>query len=127
MDRGTFYVRIERQGFKGEIVSLPVERAIDSYLTTLAARIIETAKESKYAETARQFDWEVSVIKDDQTQISFALPGGKIAVYMGILLMAKNEAGLAANLGHEITHALARHGAERMSQGLIAQIVMTGA
>jgi predicted Zn-dependent protease len=88
----------------------------------VAARIIEAAKRSKYAETARQFDWEVSVIKDDKTMNAFALPGGKIAVYTGIFPVAKNEAGLAAIMGHEVTHALARHGAERMSQGILAQV-----
>ena len=88
----------------------------------VAARIIEAAKSSKYAERAQKFDWEVSVIKDDKTMNAFALPGGKIAVYTGIFPVAKNEAGLAAILGHEVTHALARHGAERMSQGQLAQI-----
>lgn len=83
----------------------------------VAARIIEAAKRSKYADMARQFQWEVTVIKDDKTLNAFALPGGKIAVYTGIFRVAKNEAGLAAVLGHEVTHALARHGAERMSQG----------
>jgi predicted Zn-dependent protease len=83
----------------------------------VATRIIEAAKRSKYAEMAQQFQWEVTVIKDDKTMNAFALPGGKIAVYTGIFPVAKNDAGLAAVLGHEVTHALARHGAERMSQG----------
>jgi predicted Zn-dependent protease len=87
----------------------------------VAARIIEAAKKSKYADTANKFEWEVTVIKDDKTMNAFALPGGKIAVYTGIFPVAKNEAGLAAILGHEVTHALARHGGERMSQGLLAQ------
>ncbi|TLY39854.1 MAG: peptidase, partial [Nitrospirae bacterium] len=64
---------------------------------------------------------------DDKTMNAFALPGGKIAVYTGIFPVAKNEAGLAAILGHEETHALARHGAERMSQGLLAQIGLEAA
>jgi predicted Zn-dependent protease len=97
----------------------PVER--------VAARIIEAAKVSRYAETAKKFDWQVSVIKDDKTQNAFALPGGKIAVYTGIFLVAQNEAGLAAILGHEVTHALARHGSERMSQGMVAQGAVTAA
>ena len=83
----------------------------------VAAHIIEAAKRSKYGEIAKQFQWEVTVIKDDKTMNAFALPGGKIAVYTGIFPVAKSEAGLAAVLGHEVTHALARHGAERMSQG----------
>ena len=88
----------------------------------VAAHIIEEAKRSKYGEMARQFQWEVTVFKDDKTANAFALPGGKIAVYTGIFPMAKTEAGLAAVMGHEVVHALARHGAERMSQGQAASI-----
>jgi predicted Zn-dependent protease len=88
----------------------------------VAARIVEAAKRSKYAEMAQQFQWEVTVIKDDKTANAFALPGGKMAVYTGIFLMAKTEAGLAVVMGHEVVHALARHGAERMSQGQVAKI-----
>jgi metalloendopeptidase OMA1, mitochondrial len=97
----------------------PVER--------IAARIIEAAKRSKYAEAANEFKWEVSVIKDDGTKNAFALPGGKIAVYTGIFPVADNESGLAAIVGHEVVHALARHGSERMSQGVLAQIGLVGA
>lgn len=88
----------------------------------VAARIVEAAKRSKYAEMAQQFQWEVTIIKDDKTANAFALPGGKMAVYTGIFPMAKTEAGLAAVMGHEVVHALARHGAERMSQGQAANI-----
>jgi predicted Zn-dependent protease len=93
----------------------------------VASRLIDAAKHSKYAEAAQQFKWEVVVIKDDKTQNAFALPGGKIAVYTGIFPVAKNEAGLGAILGHEVTHALARHGGERMSQGVLAQVAVLGA
>lgn len=86
----------------------------------IAARIIEAAKRSKYGEMAKQFQWEVTVIKDDKTANAFALPGGKMAVYTGIFPVARTEAGLAAVMGHEVVHALARHGAERMSQGQLA-------
>ena len=88
----------------------------------VAARIIEAAKRSKYAEMAQQFQWEVTVFKDDKTANAFALPGGKMAVYTGIFPMARTEAGLAAVMGHEVVHALARHGAERMSQGQATSI-----
>src|SRR6185436_11125420 len=92
-----------------------------------AARIIEAAKRSQYAEAAKDFKWEVTVIKDDGTKNAFALPGGKIAVYTGIFPVADNESGLAAIVGHEVVHALARHGSERMSQGVLAQIGLIGA
>ena len=90
----------------------------------VAARIVEAAKRSKYAAMANQFQWEVTVIKDDKTANAFALPGGKMAVYTGIFPMAKTEAGLAAVMGHEVVHALARHGAERMSQGQLTNAAL---
>ena len=92
----------------------------------VAARVIEAAKHSKYSEIANQFEWEVTVIKDDKTMNAFALPGGKIAVYTGIFPVAKTEAGLAAVMGHEVVHALARHGGERMSQNALAQTTPPG-
>ena len=91
----------------------------------VAKRIIEAARRSKYAETAKSFDWEVSVIKDDNTKNAWALPGGKIAVYTGIFPIAKDEAGLAAIMGHEVIHALAQHGSERMSHGALTQAGLT--
>lgn len=93
----------------------------------VTTRIIEAAKQSKYGDDAKAFRWDVSVIKDDRVKNAFALPGGKIAVYTGIFPMAENESGLAAIIGHEVVHALARHGSERMSQGVLAQIGMVGA
>lgn len=72
--------------------------------------------------TAKDYEWEFSVIEDDKTPNAFALPGGKVAVYTGILKYTQNEAGLATVISHEIGHALARHGAERMSQYLLAQL-----
>ncbi len=93
----------------------------------VAERIIAAAKQSKYKDLAQQFDWSVTVIKDDKTLNAFALPGGKIAFYTGIFPAAKDEAGLAAIMGHEVIHALARHGGERMSQGIVAQLILTGA
>ncbi len=68
------------------------------------------------------YDWEFVLIENDQVANAFALPGGKVFVYTGILEYTKNEAGLATVVGHEIAHVLARHGAERMSIGLLSQI-----
>ncbi len=70
--------------------------------------------------TGKNYDWEFKVIDDPKTINAFCLPGGKVFVYTGILPLVKNEAGLATVLGHEIGHAIARHGAERMSLGLVA-------
>ncbi|MEZ5545196.1 MAG: M48 family metallopeptidase [Lysobacteraceae bacterium] len=67
------------------------------------------------------FDWAVSVIESPQAN-AFCLPGGKIAVYTGILPIAQNESALAAIMGHEIAHALLRHSAERMANQKLVQI-----
>ncbi len=72
------------------------------------------------------FDWEFALIDDPETVNAFALPGGKLAVYSGLFPVAQDEAGLATVLGHEVAHALARHGAERMSQGMALQGVGAG-
>jgi predicted Zn-dependent protease len=62
------------------------------------------------------------VVLESETANAFCLPGGKVAVYTGILPYCANEAGLATVLGHEIGHAIARHGGERMSQGMVQQV-----
>lgn len=66
-------------------------------------------------------DWEFVLFQDD-TPNAFALPGGKVGINTGILPITKNDAGMATVIGHEIAHAVARHGAERMSQGMAVQI-----
>ena len=68
------------------------------------------------------FRWEFVVIDNPKTANAFALPGGKVGVYTGIFPIARTEAGLAAVMAHEVAHILARHGAERMSQGLLAKM-----
>ncbi|MDD5153853.1 MAG: M48 family metallopeptidase [Desulfovibrionales bacterium] len=69
-----------------------------------------------------EFEWEFNVIEDDKTANAFCLPGGKVAIYTGILPYTKDENGLATVISHEVAHAIARHGAERMTTTLIAQI-----
>jgi len=66
------------------------------------------------------YQWEFNLIEDPQVN-AFAMPGGKVAVYTGILPVAQTEAGLAAVIGHEIAHVYAEHGGERLSQGLLTQ------
>lgn len=72
------------------------------------------------------FDWQVVLIRGDQAN-AFCLPGGKIAVYTGILPYTESEAGLAAVMGHEMAHATARHGSQRLLQNSLTQTVMIGA
>ena len=66
------------------------------------------------------FNWDFNVIESDQAN-AFALPGGKVAIYTGILPVTQNEDGLSAVMGHEIAHALASHGAERISHQKLVQ------
>src|SRR5882724_1452806 len=68
-----------------------------------------------------EYQWEYRLIQDDKQVNAFALPGGKVAVYTGILPVTRDEAGLAAVLGNEIGHVLARHGGERLSQQMGVQ------
>ncbi len=74
---------------------------------------------------SKKFEWNARLVKSDQIN-AFCLPGGKIVVYTGILPVAQNEAGLAAVLGHEIAHATARHGAQRLFQQQLVQTGMIG-
>jgi metalloendopeptidase OMA1, mitochondrial len=82
-------------------------------------RIARAANEPAY-------HWQFSVINDPEMINAFALPDGKVAVYTGIFGPARDEAGLAVVLGHEVAHVLARHPAERMSQDLLLQVVGAG-
>ncbi|TNE56532.1 MAG: M48 family peptidase [Bacteroidetes bacterium] len=70
----------------------------------------------------KNFSWEFNVVDDPNTVNAFCMPGGKVVVYTGIMKVAQNEDALAVVMGHEIAHALANHGNERMSQGLVAQL-----
>lgn len=67
------------------------------------------------------YKWEFNLIESEEVN-AWAMPGGKVVVYSGILPITKDETGLAVVMGHEIAHAVAQHGAERMSQGLLQQL-----
>ena len=88
-------------------------------------------KKLKIPNPTLEYDWEYNLIDDAQVN-AFCAPGGKIAVYTGILKYTKNEDGLAAVMGHEIAHAVAKHSAERMSRAIATETgfavadVMTG-
>ena len=71
------------------------------------------------------FDWEFNVI-ESETQNAFCLPGGKVAVYTGMLPVCRTEAGLAVVMSHEIAHAIARHGGERMTHKNVQTLGKTG-
>jgi predicted Zn-dependent protease len=69
----------------------------------------------------QDFRWEFNLIESEEIN-AWCMPGGKVVVYTGILPITQNEAGLAVVMGHEIAHAIAEHGGERMSQQLLAQM-----
>ena len=69
------------------------------------------------------WEWEVVLLDNDATVNAFALPGGKMAVYTGIIPVAQTEEGLAVVMGHEIGHVVAQHGTERMTQSMGLEVV----
>lgn len=83
---------------------------VDAYVQCVAQALIEIPEVQRWSS-----DWEV-VVFDDAAVNAFALPGGKIGVYQGLLTVAETPDQLAAVIGHEIGHVLARHGNERVSQ-----------
>ena len=118
------------------VVSQSQETALgaDAYRETLAKAKVDTDPQinaivrevgERIARVADRPDykWEFTVIDAPNTVNAFALPGGKVAVYTGLLPVAQDTAGLAAVIGHEVGHAIARHGAERVSQAMGAQAV----
>ncbi|MHC4573927.1 MAG: M48 family metallopeptidase [Planctomycetota bacterium] len=86
-----------------------IQRAVEQYCT-----------EHYLFEQIRGYQWEFNLIEDKSVN-AWAMPGGKVVVYTGLLPVAGNDAGLAVVMGHEIAHAFARHGAERMTQGLLVE------
>ena len=98
------------------VQSGPVVDAVN----TIGAKIARAASDSDPG-----FQWAFNVIESDQVN-AFALPGGYTAVYTGIIPVAENEDGLAVIMGHEVAHALAHHGAERMAQQNMQRIVGAG-
>ncbi len=93
---------------------------INDMVQRVGQRIAKAANKPEY-------QWEFAVIEEDQMINAFALPGGKVAVFTGILKHTRNEAGLATVMGHEVAHALQRHGVERMSRSILDQIAQLGA
>jgi predicted Zn-dependent protease len=83
--------------------------------------VVKYFNEKNMSYELRDYDWEFNLVESQEVN-AWAMPGGKVVIYEGILPIAKDEAGLAVVMGHEIAHAIAKHGNERMSQGLVAQM-----
>lgn len=86
----------------------------------------EFFRENRMEGEIQNYKWEFNVIDDDKVINAWCMPGGKVAVYTGIFPIAQDDTGLAVVMGHEIAHAIAKHGNERMSQGLLAQVGAVG-
>jgi predicted Zn-dependent protease len=93
-----------------ETVGMRIKAAAEKYLTYLG--------QTQYL---KDYRWEYKLV-DNKEVNAWCLPGGKIVVYSGILPITQNEAGLATVLGHEVSHALANHGAQRMSAAQLQQL-----
>ncbi|MBN2119537.1 MAG: M48 family metallopeptidase [Candidatus Omnitrophica bacterium] len=89
---------------------------------TIASSAEEFMRDSSMESELKNYDWEFNLIDDDEVINAFCMPGGKIGVYTGILPVARDKNGLAAVLAHEVAHAIANHGAERMSQLLLVEL-----
>lgn len=92
-----------------ERVGRKIQKAVEDYLAM-----------NNQSHLLKGFDWEFILIKSDVVN-AWCMPGGKVAFYTGILPICKDEAGVAVVMGHEVAHAVAQHGNERLSQGLIQQ------
>ena len=99
---------------KVEMVGSRIKAAAEKYLTYLG--------QGQYL---RDYRWEYKLI-DSKEVNAWCMPGGKIVVYSGILPITKNDAGLATVMGHEVSHALANHGAQRMSASQLQQLGAVG-
>jgi len=91
-----------------------IEESVSAYFNSISV------KDPTY-----NFQWEYILVKNDKIKNAWCMPGGKIAVYTGILKITQNKHGLAAVMGHEIAHAVAKHSIERASRALVFNIGTT--
>jgi predicted Zn-dependent protease len=91
-------------------VGANIQRAVETYFN-----------QNNLSQELDGYKWEFNLVESPDVN-AWCMPGGKVVVYTGILPITKDETGLAIVMGHEIAHAVAQHGAERMSQGLLQQL-----
>lgn len=97
---------VQRVGYK-------IQQAVEQYMSA-----------QNMGDRLQGYNWEFNLVEDPSVN-AWAMPGGKVVVYTGMLPVAQDEAGLAVVMGHEIAHAVAGHGNERMSQQLLTQLGAT--
>ncbi len=113
------YVEVMRTG-KVLPASDPRSLMVKKVGDRIAASATQYLKDHRASNRVAGFQWEFKVL-DEPTVNAWCMPGGKVAFYTGILPVTKDETGLAVVMGHEVAHAIARHGNERMSQGMAVQ------
>jgi len=102
---------------------LCADPAVTGRVSDIGARVARAADQYLASQgRSSGFQWEFITIEADDTVNAWCMPGGKVAVYTGILPVAQDDNGLAVIMAHEIAHAVARHGAERMSQALVIEM-----
>jgi predicted Zn-dependent protease len=105
--------------------SLPVTNGDAQMVKNVGAKIQAAVTrylgQKKMSDRVKGFKWEFNLVNDNAVN-AWCMPGGKVVVYSGLLPVTQNETGLAVVMGHEIAHAIARHGNERMSQALVTQL-----
>lgn len=110
------------QGFMAEHTVVPVSdsraRMVQQSGNKIAAAVEQYLRDHGQASRISGFNWQFNLVDSDQVN-AWAMPGGKIAFYTGILDLTRDENGLAVVMAHEIAHVVARHGNERMSQQLL--------
>jgi predicted Zn-dependent protease len=89
--------------------------------TRIQSAVVKYCTEHNLSSQIKNYHWEFNLVEDPNIN-AWCMPGGKVVVYTGLMPVAQNEAGLAVVMGHEIAHAIARHGSERMSQGLLVEM-----
>jgi predicted Zn-dependent protease len=90
-------------------VGRKIQKAVEQYMA-----------QNNASSELQGFDWEFNLIDEPKTVNAWCMPGGKVAFYTGIMPICQDEAGVAVVMGHEVAHAIANHGRERMSQGMVA-------
>jgi predicted Zn-dependent protease len=98
----------------------------DQNATAMVQRVAQRIAQAAEANFHPNYKWEAKLLDDPKTVNAWCLPGGKIAVYSGILPLTQDETGLAVVLGHETAHALAHHSAERLTRSQLMQLGETG-
>ncbi len=90
--------------------------------TNISVAVIKYFADNNLSDRLTGYQWEFNLVKNDSVPNAWCMPGGKVVVYSGILPYTKDAGGLAVVVSHEIAHAVARHGNERMSQEMLAQM-----